>query len=494
MRTGSNNAVRSFIGHHYARYRALSAIGVGRLFGGAIDSATEFESKLSSIRAVTGASSEQLARMKKAAEDATKTTTFSASQAADALGELARARGDADAAIAQLAPTLTARCRHRHVEAALILTTTLTQFGLGADQATRAADLFSREANSTNDTVEKLGLAMSYVAPLARQLGLSLEETTAIIGAMAQEGFRGERAGTALRNVFSALLDPSSKFREELRGLGINSKNFTEIITQLAAAGDKGKRALLALDAEATPAIQALVTSGGANIKRLLGDFENVNGEVERTARTMGDNFGGATARLSSAFDQLRRALIEPILDPLKVQFDDVANRIRAFIQTAEFDRIIESVKRFAIDATDALIALGRGVDYNELSNRIREFTRDASTFFTDLKENVQGVLSAISIASGTISTIFNGAQTVILGAATAVTGAMSIFVRSIRAAVEAMSALPGGAEQFRGVAERLTKVIGGLDAVATEFAKRTAKNAGETADAFNGLSAAVDD
>lgn len=498
MRNGINNAVRSLLqvtGVAGAVSAALSTIGVGRLFGGAIDSATDFEAKLSSIRAVSGASSEQLARMKRAAEDATKSTKFSASEAADALGELARASGDADAAIAQLAPTLNLAqaAGIGTAESATILTTTLTQFGLSADQAGRAADVFAREANSTNDTVSQLGNAMSYVAPLARQLGLTLEQTTAVLGALAQEGFKGERAGTALRNVFSQLLDPSSKFREELRGLGITSTDFTQIITKLAAAGDRSKRAILALDSEARPAIQALVTSGGANINRLIDDFQNVNGEAEKTARTMGENFAGATSRLRSAFDQLRRALIEPILDPLRTQFDDVAKRIRAFVDTAEFQRIVAAVKQFALEATDALIALGRGVDYEALSQKIRNFAGEASTFFKDLKENVQGVLSAISIAGSTISTIFNGIQTVILGAATAVVGAMSVFVRSIRSAVDAMKALPGGAEALAGVSEKLTEVIGGLDAVATEFAKRTAKNAGETADAFNNLAGAMD-
>src|SRR5690606_37871635 len=130
-------------------------------------------------------------------------------------------------------------------QSAIILTTTLTQFGHAASDATRVADLFAREANSTADTVEALGNAMTYVAPLAKQLGLSIEQTTALLGALAEQGFRGERAGTALRNVFGQLLDPASKFRDALRGLGIEGTDFASIIDQLAAAGERGERALL---------------------------------------------------------------------------------------------------------------------------------------------------------------------------------------------------------------------------------------------------------
>lgn len=499
FRAKVNSAARSLLqitGIAGAVSAALSAIGVGRLFSGALESATEFEAKLSAIRAVAGATPEQLARMKKAAEDAGKTTKFSAAEAADALGELARASGDADAAIAQLAPTLNLAqaAGIGTAESATILTTTLTQFGLAATDATHVADIFAREANSTQDTVSALGLAMSYVAPLARQLGMSLEQTTAVLGALAQEGFKGERAGTALRNVFSQLLDPTSRFNGALRGLGINSKDFTEVIKRLAAAGDRGKAALLALDAEARPAIQALVTSGGANIQRLVEDFKNADGEAERTARIMGENFEGASKRLKNAFDQMRRDIVDPILEPLAKQFDDVAKRIRAFIETAEFDRIVESIKTFVLDATASLIEFGRAVDYGAIANKIKDLSGESSKFFKELKENVSSVVSAISIAGSIISGVFNTVQTVILGAATVWVGSMSLLVRAIKQAVVATSFLSGGAGQVAGAVERLDEVIGGLDAVTEEFARRTKKNAKETAQAFIDLAADVED
>src|SRR5690606_16751825 len=106
-------------------------------------------------------------------------------------------------------------------QAVEITTTTLTQFGLEAAEAQRVADVLAQSANSSQSSVQGWGNSLSYVAPLANQLGMNLEETTAILSALADEGFRGERAGTALRNVFSQLLDPGSKFREELEKLGI---------------------------------------------------------------------------------------------------------------------------------------------------------------------------------------------------------------------------------------------------------------------------------
>lgn len=498
LREGANNAVASLLrvtGIAGAVSTALGALGVGRFFGGAVSSATEFEAKLSEIRAVSGATSEQLARMKRAAEDATKTTKFSAAEAADALGELARASGDADAAIAQLAPTLNLAqaAGIGTAESAQILTTTLTQFGLAADQAGRAADVFAREANSTNDTVSSLGLAMSYTAPLARQLGLTLEQTTSILGALAQEGFKGERAGTALRNVFSQLLDPTSKFRGELRGLNITGNDFGEIVTKLAAAGDKGKKAILALDSEARPAILALVESGGKNIQRLIEDFQRASGEAERTAKTMGDNFGGATARLTSAFDTLRRALIDPILEPLKVQFDAAAERIRAFVETAQFERIKNAIKDFALSATDAIVQFVGALDFEAVSKKIQDFGRDAVAFFTSFKENAAGFVGVLSTIANSISLVFNGIQTVVLAFATIITGAFKLALQGVQKFLEGLALIPGAGRLVSGALEEVKGAVGGLNAVMEEFAKRTNENAKQTQEAADKLGGALE-
>ena len=499
VRASVNSAVSSLLrvtGIAGAVSSALGAIGVGKLFGGAIDSATEFEAKLSEIRAVSSASSEQLARMKMAAEDATKSTKFTAAEAADALGELARSSGDADKAIAQLSPTLNLAqsASLGTADAARILSTTLTQFGLDASQATHVADLFAKEANSTQDNVLDLGNAMSYVAPLASQLGMSLEDTTAVLGALAEAGFKNERAGTAFRFALTQLLDPASEFNSELRGLGINSKNFSEIVKQLASSGDRGKKALLSLGAEAGPAISALVNRGVPDINRLQDAFKNVAGESARTAQVMGDNFDGASKRILSSLDQLRRDLIDPILEPLKTQFDDVSKRIRAFVETADFATIKAAFKDFALSATDALIQFAKGVNFTEVAEKIRSFVGDAKVFFADLKNNVAGVMAGLSIAGSTISLVFNGIQTVILGASAAIAGALALGARALLKFAEGAASLPGASLALKGTIDKLKDSVAGLDGVTKEFAERTKKNAGETATAFEGLTKAIDE
>lgn len=497
LRDGVNslgNALLKITGLAGAVGAALSSLSVSRFFGGAVSSATEFEAALSQVRAVSGATNEQLARMRAAAENASKTTTFSSLEAATALGELARASGDADAAISQLGPTL-ALAQAAGIgasESAAILTTTITQFGLAAGDATRVADLFAREANSTQDDVTSLGNAMSYAAPLARQLGVSIEDTTAILGALADQGFRGERAGTALRNVFTQMIDPASAFRTELNALGIKTNNFSEIIEQLAAQGEKSQAALLALGDRAGPAITALVTTGGAGIQRLTADFRGAAGEAERTARIMSENFSGASSRLTNAFDSLRRALVDPILDPLAKQFDSVAQKIRAFAETAQFERIKNAVRDFAVGATDAIIRFASSVDFSKVASAIEGFATSTNEFFTKIKDGASSVGTALSVVGGLISTLFNGIQTVILGAAAASTAGFAAMLKGAGLVAEGVARIYGNYELLKPVFDSVNEKIGGITAIAAEFGRRAVENGRETRDAFVGLSDAL--
>lgn len=473
---------------------ALGALNLGRFFGGAVTSAKDFESELSQVKAVSGATADELKLMRQAAEDASKTTKFSAAEAAGALGELARASGDASAAIAELPATLNLAqaAGLGAADAATILTTAITQFGLSAADATRVSDLFAREANATNDTVEGLGNSLSYVAPLAKQLGLSIEQTTATLGALAEQGFRGERAGTALRNVFSQLLDPTSNFRNALNGLGIEGNDFSSIIVKLGAAGDKGKQALLSLDSEARPAISALVSTGGAGIRRLTEDFKNAAGEAQRTATVMGENFSGASSRLANAFDTLRRALVDPILDPLAKQFDNAAAKVRAFAETSDFDRIKNAVKDFALGATDAIVGFVSSINFTTVSKSLEDFATNAKTFFASVKESGQSTFSALGTAANSISLVFNGIKTAVLLAGAGLTQGLILLQKGLLQTAEGIAFLRGQGDLLKPKFDEIRAEIAGLTAVQDEFNRRAASGADATGKAWDGLTDSV--
>lgn len=466
------------------------------VFAGAVDSAREFERELDGVKAVTGANADEMARFRAAAEQAASTTKFTALEAAQALGELARATGSASTAIAAL-PATTALAQAAGLElaeSAQFITTALTQFGLGADQAGRVADVLSKAANSTTADVRGLGLALSYAAPLARQLGLNLEQTTAIIGAMADQGFRGERAGTALRNVFSQLTDPTSQFRIALLGAGVAGGDFIEIIDGLSKSGEAGKRALMSLDAEARPAILALVNQGAAGIKQLRAQLVGAKGDAEATAKTMSDNFDGAVLRFTSAIDAARRALVDPLLEPLKREFDEAAVRVQAFIKTAEFESLRQSVKTFVLSAADALKQFLTSVDFNQLSTSISNFAASAKELFTGIKENADSLVAGLRIVVNVVSVMFNGLQIAIGTAAATVTTALANMVGAALQAVEAINkVLPAYAKQDEAVAKLAAK-YDALKQTADDLWKGVAKDSADLADDFGDLADAAAD
>ena len=154
--------------------------------------------------------------------------------------------------------------------------------------------VLAKGANATNTSVEGLAQALSYAAPVANSLGLSLETTVAIIGKFADAGIDASRAGTALNSILSQFSNPASKYREELAAAGITTSNFEAALHQLAAAGPAGSKAILAVGQEAGPALRALLNQG-------MGALDELKTRLDSAA-------GSAAAQISIEAMQVRFA------------------------------------------------------------------------------------------------------------------------------------------------------------------------------------------
>ena len=474
--------------------KALAAISGAALFTGAIQSAATLEDALSQVQAVSGASAAEMVKLKEAAEAGGAATKFSTLEAAQGLGELARATGDATTAIAALPSTLAlAQAAGISVaDAATLMTTTLTQFGLGAEQAGRVADVMAKEVNSTTDSMSGLGNALTYAAPLAKQLGLDIEDTAAIIGVLADQGFRGERAGTALRNVFSEMLDPASAFSKELRSLGIETDDFAQVIEQLAAKGDKGREALLSLDAAARPAIAALVDQGTVKLAELEESLRSASGEASRTAEVMGDNLSGSLESMKDSFDRARRSLVEPLLDPLKNELQALAGEIESFAASPEFETIKTALKDMFVESAAAARTLIAEIDFEKVAENIRNFMEGSGQSIKEFTASIGEIVQVVEIVGNAFQLMFNVAQTAILGLA-------SMFSEFVSLAAKIYDGISGPQRallEFFGVIKEgqgdLTEFAGGMHAVAEEFAGRFANNAMEAEAALAALGDSV--
>ena len=388
------------------------------LSGEAFGEAVKLEQQLAEVQSVAGGTAEQLGRLRDAAQDAAAATGMSMEAVTGGMSELARAGLDAEQTVAALTPTLDLAqgAGVGLAQAVEITTTTLTQFGLAASDAQRVADVLAQSANSSQSSVQGLGNSLSYVAPLANQLGMNLEETTAILSALADEGYRGERAGTALRNVFSQLLDPGSQFREELEKLGISGNDFGQILEQLAAKGEAGKRALLTLDSAARPAILALFNKGGESIRKFTEDLNNAEGAAARTAATVRDTLGNAWARFKQTADNALSNLIGPLLKPLQAELETLATRIDTFAKSPAFAQLRDELTTTFTEGLKAVRTFTDQADFNQiardlanlivvLGNTVKAFNEMAGMlgFAADLAEKISVAARAVAFLRGNL-------------------------------------------------------------------------------------------
>lgn len=184
-----------------------------------------FDAQMSAVGAASSATGDDLKALRDAAIAAGQATVFGATDAAQAEEELAKAGVSVqDVLTGGLIGSLNlATAGSLELgRAAEIAASTMTQFGLKGKDIPHIADLLAAGAGKAQGSVEDLGLAMTYVGPVAGQMGVSVEETTGALAELASNGILADKAGTGLRGVLMALTAPSEKAAGTMKDLGIN--------------------------------------------------------------------------------------------------------------------------------------------------------------------------------------------------------------------------------------------------------------------------------
>lgn len=385
-----------------------------RMFNDAIQGAADFEAKLSEVRAVSGATADEMRQLRKAAEEAGATTKYSSAEAAVALGNLARSGLDVRQTIGALPSTL----RLAQVgqiglaEAAEIVTRSLAGFGLEAGQAARIADVLSKGADASNTSVNGLAQGLSYAAPTAKSLNLSLEATVALLGKFADGGIDASRGGTALNAILSQFQDPASKFRSELAAMGITTNDFEKALHQLAAAGPAGQKAILAVGTEAGPALRALLNLGIGAFDDLKSKLEAATGSAAATAATVKDNLAGSLSSLGGIWDLVKIKLAQPILPVLKDGVDQLSAALREAVSNGSVARFGDAIAK----GFEAALEWGRRflkeVDVEALVSRMNNAAASIGEFFDQAKEKAQSAGATVQTIWGVMSA---GANTVLV-------------------------------------------------------------------------------
>lgn len=353
------------------------AIGAGLVLAGKV--VAEFGQAMSTVKAITEATSTQFEALRDKAKELGATTRFTATQAAEGMIFLARAGFDTDEVLGSVEGTLQlAQSGALDLGAAAdIASNALQGMRLNVDQTGRVVDVLSATANSTNTNVRQLGDAMKYVAPISAGLNVTVEETAAAIGALSNAGLQGELAGTGLRRVMIGLEKQSRQGQKILAKYGLTIKDvsvqanggLTPALQKLAAAGVSTAESMTLFGLRGGPAFEVLMSSVG-DIERLSAELDNAGGTADRIATIMDDNLNGTLLRTRSRLEALiialadagaEDALIDALegLNVLLIIAAENADILTAAIVALSVRALIPLAAAIVGRASVALVALG---------------------------------------------------------------------------------------------------------------------------------------
>lgn len=231
---GAISTILSLLGIRGATLAASGAFLAGAaaasIFTKSLGAFASLETELNVFQAITGATADQMRDVGRAAQELGRDVTLpsvTAGDAAQAMTELSRAGLDVQDSIqgARGVLELAAAAQISNAEAATFAASALNAFGLSGDKATHVADLLANAANAAQGSIAEMGAAMQQASAIARQVGLTLDDTVAILTLFARNGLRGSDAGTSLRTALSRLVAPTKDAAILLDQLGINVRN-----------------------------------------------------------------------------------------------------------------------------------------------------------------------------------------------------------------------------------------------------------------------------
>lgn len=312
----------------------------------AIQTGMDFQASMSKVKALSGATASDMEKLEATAREMGATTIYSAKDAADALGYMALAGWDANQSMSALPGVLNlaAASGMDLAQASDMVTDYLSAFGESADQAGRMADVLAYAQGNSNTTTEQLGMAFKNCAANANAFGLDIEQTTALLGKLSDQGLKGSEAGTALTATFRDITQKMKNGAIQIGNTSVkvqdangNFRSMTDILTDVASAtngmGDAQKSAALmgTFTADSIKALNILLQSGSGNIEDFEKALRSADGTAQEMADTMNDNLKGDMAELQSAFEEMCLTLNEKLEPALRFIVQSVTNLVNWF-------------------------------------------------------------------------------------------------------------------------------------------------------------------
>lgn len=347
---------------------------IGASFGVAesVNSFQDFESMMSQVKAISGATGQAFDDLTAKAQEMGATTKFTATESAEAFNYMAMAGWKPQQMIDGISGimSLAAASGEDLGTTSDIVTDALTAFGLQAGDAGHFADVLAQASANANTNVSMLGESFKYVAPVAGAMNYSVEDTSLALGLMANAGIKGSMAGTALKTSLANMAAPTDsmaaamdKYRISLTDSEGNMKSLRGVIDNLRGSlggfceTEQTAAASTIFGKEAMAGMLAIINASEEDYNKLSTAIGNSKDAAEGMADTMLDNLKGSFTLMQSAIEGTENAFgkrLSPYLRGIAGGITDMMPEITDGINAVMdvVDDKIAGVKRKITDMT----------------------------------------------------------------------------------------------------------------------------------------------
>lgn len=347
---------------------------------GAVEAGSSFESQMSTVEAISGATATQIEQLEKKAQEMGATTKFTATESGQAMEYMAMAGWKTNDMLNGISGImdLAAASGEDLASTSDIVTDALTAFGLQAEDSGHFADILAQASSNSNTNVSMMGETFKYVAPIAGSLGYSTEDTAASIGLMANAGIKASQAGTTLRRIMSETAggitlvskayakagEKTGKYKIETANADGSMKDWSQTVEVLREQFSKMTEEEQAANAEsiagktAMSGLLAIVNAGEKDYKKLTDSINNASGAARRMANIRMDNLQGDVTIFQSALEGKGIELYEEIKEPLR----DIVQDATDWLEEIDVAKVVDDFEDFGeavMDFAEPLLEVG---------------------------------------------------------------------------------------------------------------------------------------
>lgn len=399
-------------------------MGVTTVIGGvgvaAVKTAADFDSAMSQVAAVSGATGKDFDALRNKAREMGAKTKFSATEAAEAMNYMAMAGWKTEDMLDCIegVMNLAAASGEDLATTSDIVTDALTAFGLSAKDSGHFADILAATSSNANTNVSMMGETFKYCAPIAGALGFSAEDTAEAIGLMANAGIKSSQAGTALRTIMNNLAGDVKISGKAIGDVTIATTNadgsmrdLSDILADCRSAfgnlteSEKAQAAESLVGKNAMSGFLALMNAGQGDIDKLSSAIDNCDGSAEKMAMTMQDNLAGQLTILKSQLQELAISFGDILMPAIR----SIVSKLQGFVD--KLNGMDEGTKRTIVTIALLVASIGPllviiGTAISKIGVAMQGFVKLANGI-SKLKIAIQGgtgVLGKLGAALGGIS------------------------------------------------------------------------------------------